>query len=358
MFDGVDVPPVLRPPSKFVRHGVQFNRDAQWLYYEVLPMSGVCVIVGETQSGKTFLELELARCGATGKKFFKTQPDEKFATIFAFAGTEGSGLARRFAALQEKDPLPISATMIGDLRRPGALKELLEDLQAEAAYLLATFGLRVGLVVVETLAASGLLPHENDAGEASQAMHNLANIANAMNVLVMTSHHPAKGTQEARGSGAVPAAADYVLAIKRQGRDKVRQVELVKARDAEQRSLGSFSLVPVDLGKDSRGRPITSMTVSMGEAEAPIVRASKHAPLVIECIEWATIESGLSINGQMSAPKKAIWLVFKERCKSPVDDSNKHKVYTAAMDFLESQGAIAAVEYGKELYVHKREVLI
>lgn len=359
-FNGVHVPAIeapVRAPSKFYRFGQDLNppRD-EWLFFEVLPKIGTAVLVGETQSGKTFLELEIARCGATGKALFKIPPDERFGSIFVFAGTEGSGLHKRVLALQETGPLPISATVVGDLNRTGALKELLEDLKGEAAYIEVMFGVKVRMVFIETLAASGLLPRENDAGDASRAVHNMANITNAMQVLTMTSHHPAKGTNESRGSGAVTGAVDCVLAIRRNGKDKVRQVELVKARDAEQRTLGSFSLLPVILGKDSKGRDITSMTVSMGEPETPASRMTKHAPLLVEVIEWAGIESGRTIDGRVCVPKDTVWTIFQERCKTPTDKSNQHKVYRQALEYLESQGVIEYVDHGKETFIHRREL--
>jgi bifunctional DNA primase/polymerase-like protein/AAA domain-containing protein len=361
-FAGVVIPPLPAPiprkPSKFFRHGETFNKNASWLYYEIAPRTGVCVLVGETAAGKTFLEIEMARCGATGKPFFKTVADEPYGTIFVFAGTEGSGLARRFAALQEATALPISAMTVGDLRRPGALSELLEDLKGECAYIEMMFGVRVGCVVLETLAASGLLPRENDAGEASMAMHNLATISHELGVLVVTSHHPAKGTNESRGSGAVPAAADYVLSIRRSGRDKVRQVELVKARDAEQRSLGSFSLVPVDLGADEKGRPITSMTVSMGEPESKAMKESKHSELVMECIDWALMENAKTVEGKSAVDKNEAWGVFQERCKTPTDRSNQHKAWQTALKFIEDQGAIELLTSGAKTYIHRKEIFI
>lgn len=359
-FAGVSIPPLPVPaprkPSKFFRHGDTFNRNASWLFYEIAPRTGVCVLVGETAAGKTFLEIEMARCGATGRPFFKVVADELYGTIFVFAGTEGSGLARRFAALQEDTALPISAMTVGDLRRPGALSELLEDLKGECAYIEMMFGVRVGCVVLETLAASGLLPRENDAGEASMAMHNLATISNELGVLVVTSHHPAKGTNESRGSGAVPAAADYVLSIRRQGRDKVRQVELVKTRDAEQRTLGSFSLLPVDLGADEKGRPITSMTVSMGEPESKPMKDAKHAQLVMECIDWALMENVRTVEGKACCDKNEAWGVFQERCKTPTDRSNQHKAWQTALKFIEDQGAIELLTSGAKTYIHRKEI--
>lgn len=361
MFSGVDVqpPPVKqRVPSRWLDHGAEIDRDALWLFPDIAPATGVCVCVAPSQAGKTFVLLEMARCVATGKPFFKIQPDDTGATLIVYAGTEGSGFARRLAALQEDTALPISGTTVGNLAERGALDQLLVDLKTKAAEMLERFGVPVRLIVVETIAASNLLNDENSNVEASRAIANLGQISLAMNALVVTSHHPSKDGKRSRGASAITDNADYVFTIERSGRDKVRKIELTKARDAEQRDLGSFSLVPVDLGKDSRGRPITSMTVSMGDVEAPIMRAAKHAPMLIEAIEWAVIGAGREIDGKMCVKKTEVWTVFDERCKTPTDRSNKHKAYKAAFDFLESQGAVVLIDHGKDTYIYKQETFL
>lgn len=358
-FGDVKIEPPVQPPrepSKWFRHGMKADRSNRWLFFEVAPQLGVGVLVGETQAGKTFLEIELARCGATGKPFFGVEPVHKFGTLFVFAGTEGSDLALRLEALQEDSHLPISATYVSNLSRPGALAELLEDMRSEAACIMETFGVRVGCVVVETLAASGLLPRENDAGDASLAMHNLATIANEMGVFVLASHHPAKGTQEMRGSGAVPAAADYVITIKRTGKDKVRQVELSKARSAEQRALGSFTLVPVDLGLDDAGNPMRSLTVSMGDPIRERERTPKHAGTVIQAMEFSTIDLGLKIDGRNVCLKSEVVNRFKELTHSILDSSNLHRAFHTAFEFLEGQGVIEVIEHNGATYLCRQEI--
>lgn len=358
-FEGVNVPPVEivpRTPSRWLMHGTAFDRHGLWLVVDILPGTGVVVLVAPSQSGKTFLLLELARCIATGKPFFNVKPDEKGGTLIVFAGTEGSGLARRLAALGEAEKLPIAATVVGNLAEKDGLANLLLALQEKAAEMLIEFGVPVRLIILETVAASGLLIDENSNAEASRAISNLAQISVVMNALVVTSHHPAKGTGRSRGAGAITDNADYVLEIRREGRGSVRNVELVKARDAEQRALGSFTLLPVDLGKDDRGRTITSMSVSMGEPETRVERETKHAPLAMQSVEWAEASGTVVIDGKSCVNKMSVWLAFKDLCKSPKGESNVHKVYRTAMEYLEGQGVIEIIEQGKDLFVHRKEM--
>lgn len=359
-FAGVNIapPPNARKPSSWFRHGDGWDLNANWLYYEMLPAVGVAVLLAPSQAGKTFLALELARSLATGKPFFKETPDEKGGTLFVFAGTEGSGLARRMEALGEKEALPISATICGNLAEHGALTQLLADLQAEAAYVLETFGVPVRLIVLETMAASGLLADENDNAEASRAMSNLAQIGQAMNALVMTSHHPAKGKDEARGASAIPSSADYVLAIRRKGKETVRELELEKARDAEQRKLGTFSLVPVDLGVDARGRKITSLTVSQGERMSNAVRAAPHSEVLVQCLEWALAEEGEVIRGKKYVEISEVRAVFKDRSPGSADRSNIAKRFNVALSYCEDMGSIEVIPFNDSKYLTLREISV
>ena len=344
LFSGVEVeapPPVTRPDKHWFRHGDAWSKEVNWLYYETLPAMGVAVIVGPPNSGKTFVELELARSLGTGKPFFGVEPDEKCGTVFLFAGTEGSGLPRRLAALQEDSPLPISATTVEDLSSRNALDNLMATLKEEAARMDLLFGVPLKLVVLETLSASGLLLDEQNNAEAGRAMSNLAKIALAMGLLFVTTHHPPKSGTGARGAGAITASADYVMEITREGRDTLRKIDLVKARDAEQRMLGSFTLVPVVLGQDARGRDVTSMMVSMGE---PVKDLGGHPPRQMEsfagALDYVYLSAAEVVEGESVAPIDLVRDEFKERTTGSKDRANLNKAFQKCVDFAVQTGAV------------------
>lgn len=362
-FAGVHVVPPERPvqaPSAWFRHGeASEGLDASWLFFQMLPATGVAVLLAHSQAGKTFVGLELARCVATGKEFFKTAPDDIGGTLFVFAGTEGGGLKRRLAALEEDFPLPISSTICGNLAERDALANLLADLRTEAAHVLATFGVPVRLIVLETLAASGLIEDENDNSEASRAMANLATISREMNALVLTTHHPSKNGRGARGASAIPSSADYTLEIIRNDKETVRELELTKARDAEQRKLGTFTLVPVDLGADSRGRRITSMRISQGETMSNTTRAAAHSDLLLECVEWAFMSEDTDlVEGRPAVDLEAVRLIFKERKPGSKDSGNLSRAFKAALSHIENLGAVEVIPHAGAKFIRKREVTL
>lgn len=359
-FGGVHVEPPPREAAKWLRHGDPWDADAQWLFLDLLPAAGVALLVAPAQAGKTFFALELARCTATGKPFFGVKPDDCGGSLLVYAGTEGSGLARRMAALGETDRLPISAMTCPPLSDGTALTNLAQDLADEMAVCKATHGVPVRLVVLETLAASGLVKDENDNAEVSRALANLAALGRRLGVLLLVSHHPPKSGNGVRGASAIIGSADVVIEIERTGTEPVREVRLTKAREAEQRSVGSFTLAPVELGTDSRGRVVKSLTVSMGEAptaaQKAVAAAGKHVPLLLECIEWAIIQAGVTVRGNVYAPKSEIWTIFAERCRSIASKGHRNSAMNAALRALDEAGTLELVEYAGEAHYRSKEI--
>lgn len=339
-FRGVEIEPPPRPGRIWRYHGQAAALDEAWLFHGLLPAAGVAVIVGPTGAGKTFVQAELARCVATGKAFFGVTAEVQGSSLFLFAGTEGNGFANRLAALEEPEPLPIAYTHVQGLRERGALDALLVDLKAQKAWMAQHHGAPLRVVFLETLSASGLLSNENDNAEAANAISNLATIGRELGVLVVTSHHPPKNGTGARGAEAIPSNSDYVLEIQRHGKDRVREIELTKARNAEERKVGTYSLVEVVIGTDSKGRPVKSMALSMGDKPVKAERESKYTALLVECVEHALLDPTALVvdeDGRRAVLKEDVWGVFKERC--PAKGSLSRDFKTAVVK-AEAAGAI------------------
>lgn len=354
----VDAPPAPGvQPSRWFRHAETYDvTEASWTFYNLFPAVGTAVIVGPSNSGKTFLEIEMARCLGTGKPFFSIEPDEIGGTIFLFAGTEGSAMDRRLAALQEDHALPISATSVQDLSGRGALKALYDTVREEAERMEILFGVPLRMVVLETLSASGLLVDENSNAEAGRAMSNLGKLAEMLNVVFVTTHHPPKEGRGTRGAGAITASADYVLEIFREGRDTLRRLELVKARDAEQRMIGTFSLVPVQLGIDRKGRPVTSMAVSMGEAiKSTPGRTPPKLKEFQQAIDFAYIEAGQVIDGEQLIEKQAGLDSFKDHFPD-MDRSQRHRLWQKCLDYAIDMGTMESRIVHGVHYLNRKEI--
>ena len=132
----------------------------RWLIKNLIPIDGLGILSGPSQSGKTFLEIEAARCIATGKPFFGFIPKVTGGVIFIFAGSEGSRFKDRVRALGE-GPLPISGVEVA-LGDKGAVELMVKEIRLEIAKMKADFGCDLRMIFVETLAASGLMAKENE----------------------------------------------------------------------------------------------------------------------------------------------------------------------------------------------------
>jgi hypothetical protein len=358
LFSGVSIePPEVQPqaPTVWMRHGDDWEPNQSWLYYQTLPARGVVFLTGPSGSGKTFLLMDLARSLATGRPWLDVAPDDRGGTVVLFAGTEGSGFADRLQALGEDGVLPISATQVGELRKPGALGAIVNMVREEAARMREAFGVPLRMVVLETLSASGLMEDENSSADAAQALSNLAELGRHLGVVIVVSHHPPKSGSGVRGSGAITDNADYHISVSRQGKEAVRKVDLQKARGAQERSLGAYTLLPVKLGKDDRSRDVVSMTVSFGRSgDVPGVEP-QFAALMVECIDWACIEDPTTIGGEDVAAFDEVKRIFRERKPGGRNQSTLLRAWNAALEFSTKNGSVEDLVYKGERFLKRRK---
>lgn len=354
----VENPVAPRPAGAWVRHGDEWNTAQPWLFYKMLADRGVAAMIGPSQSGKTFLCTHLARCLATGKPFFGTEPDDQGGTIVVFGGTEGSGFVERLAALGEEENLPISGLRAGSLSERGSLDRLLAELKQEADRMRLEFGAPLRLVILETLSASGLLEDETDNAKCAEAINALAALSLRLQahvgngVLVLFTHHPPKEGRGARGGGALINNADYAFEVLREGSETVRKLELTKGRNAPTRVLGGFTLPPVELGQDERGRSVTSCIIS--ESEAPQSDDGPGASVKLlrffaECVELATVTQ---IGGKDAVEIDAVRGLFHERYYGKRKPASMDRQFRNARAAAEERGAVQAVEHaGRDYFV-------
>ena len=358
-FQGINIPPPVRPGRQWFYPEDALDLDQSWLFHKLLPATGVAVLVGPSGSGKTFVIAELGRCLGTGKAFFGVEPEARGGMAVLFAGTEGSGFAHRLAALKEPDgALPITFTYVSGLAQRGALDALLADLQAQKTYMQERYGVPLRVVTLETLSASGLIENENDNAQAAQAIANLNTISRALGILFIITHHPPKHGEGTRGADAIPSNTDYVLEINRSKKASVREITVTKARAAEERKLGAFSLVEVEIGRDNKGRPVTSMVISAGDLQAVVrEKATMRDRLFIECIEHVLIDEDVQkveIEGMLMVRVEDVKAQYLERSK----DKNPRNADRFVQGFLgKNLMAVQTAPYDGETYICLKEPL-
>lgn len=263
-FGGIVIPEV--PVAK--RSGLLWAGDKtiqinqQWLMWNRLPRTGVGLLIGRSGCGKTFLSLDLAAHLAQGDEWFREVGDEKVGTVVLAAEGIG-GLSLRIKHLRDK-LVPVAATTMRSLRDDDERKAVQASIEEARDQMDKEFGVRLGLIIIDTLTASNLFENENDANDVGRGLRALNNLAESSGCFVLAVHHPPKTGSGARGSYALHAGVDVVIEVFDQGKGHV--VECTKGRDAETGWWGSYTMRKEAVEPDvMRGRDLTTMRVHHGE---------------------------------------------------------------------------------------------
>ncbi|GJE57300.1 AAA family ATPase [Methylobacterium thuringiense] len=329
-FDG-DTPP--DPPRYLVKH--------------LVPAEGVAMLGGQSGAGKTFTLIDLAVCGARGAPFFGRRIVEPFGTLIFAAEGAGTLPGRIEAARGVKADgkrLPIAwMGAVPNLADFEEVKALQPKIRAIDERMREEFGVRLGLIGIDTLAAAFALKDENDAAEAQQALRHLRMLGDPIGALVMPVHHYGK-TEETglRGSSAYRGGADAVLSVLADrnqvtGEVNERSLNLAKSRSGEEGPVAAFSLRFVQLGIDEDGDAFGACVVEPAlDAPPPSTRkAPVRDPAAIVALKGAFDEAMMNdgrdvfVMGDTSGPiiravtVEQIRPEFRRRYASGEIDSDK-----------------------------------
>ncbi len=226
----------------------------------LLGIGGFSVVYGSSNVGKSFWVLDLATHIASKKKYRDTIAVDGGAVIYVTLEGQAS-FDNRIAALKSS----------GKLTRPGSLYvvkvpiDLLNGVDA-ARLIEAIKDIHwiepVQLVVVDTLSRAMAGGEENGTVDMMTVVKSVDRIREETGTHVMLVHHCGKDEAKgARGSTCLRAAIDTEIEISRaEGADQ-RIVRVKKQRDLEIVPPMAFTLETVHLGKNGRGKPVTSCIV-------------------------------------------------------------------------------------------------
>jgi hypothetical protein len=206
----------------------------EWLVDSLLPAHGLLLVVAPQRTGKTMLLLDLVTAVASGAPFLG-QPTQRGRTLYVMLEGPAASLAERYRRLAAHRSLDDCYVVHGhDVRAQSeAWEQLLADVEL----------LRPALVVVDTYAR--VLPigaDENsarDVGITTAALDRLVRLGAAVVVV----HHVAKnsdatGGGAARGSSALPAAADGTWVLRRSGPARLKLTTEMRDAEAQRLELG------------------------------------------------------------------------------------------------------------------------
>jgi hypothetical protein len=240
---------------------ITVDTDTRPLIEDYLDQNAFSVLYGESNTGKTFVALDIAHHIATGAPWLGRQVEQGGVLYVAAEG--GKGIRKRIAALRKvrgshkEVPLavvPCPINLRGRNSDVGALIALMD----EAAL---AMGIPVSLVVIDTLSRAMSGANENASEDMTAFVAAVDKIRASCAAHVLVVHHSGKDTAKgARGHSSLRAATDTELEVA----DNTLQVR--KQRDMDYAEARGFRLQPVDVGEARNGKKITSCVVAWGAA--------------------------------------------------------------------------------------------
>ncbi|KQT84686.1 hypothetical protein ASG51_00915 [Methylobacterium sp. Leaf465] len=226
---------------------------------DLLDQRAMTVLYGESNTGKTFVAMDLAYHVASGLPWGGMRTEQHAVVYIAAEG--GAGARKRAAALRSKyGPCPGFLYLLSpvNLLDPnadlGPLIDLLKGVD------------RLGLIVLDTLSRVLAGGDENSSIDMGALVRHFDAIRAATDAHLLVVHHTGKKLERgARGHSLLRAATDTEIEI---SEGKIR---VTKQRDMEKFSEAAFGLETVVLGQNARGKDITSCTVGLlarGSVEA------------------------------------------------------------------------------------------
>lgn len=295
------------PPT----HGFTFDGEASLaapreLVHGVLGFDGVAFLGGQSGAGKTFVALYAATALSSGDASFFTHAVRERVGVVILAAEGAGTMAHRIEAARRAigapEALPIAwAGDVPNLGDPKNVAEMVERLRAVAERFRTEYGVRLGVVIVDTVAAAFHLKDENDNAEGARVVNHLRQMGDALGCLVMPVHHYGKSADTGlRGASAFRAGADVVISVladrnEATGEVTRRRLALAKSRTRDEGPIGDFELKFEALGTDDFGEDFGACYVVPSEtraAAAPRSKLTERQRLAVDALTDIVIDRG------------------------------------------------------------------
>lgn len=246
--------------------------EVEWLWDGYLTQNDKSIIGGESQAGKSFLAINLGLHIALGTPFLGETVAQGL--VCYQAGESARGARRRLRAFRDQYdiepgrhvPFVLLSKRI-DLfsRDSGDVQGLIDEVKAWQSYYIDD---PLRWVCIDTLARASVGAEENSAKDMGIVLDNIDKIEQALGCAVSAVHHMNATGGKLRGSTAVFANVEQVLAISRDPETKIRTLRVTKMKDEADGGEVKFELKVRDLGVDSKGKKVTScVVVPSGQAQ-------------------------------------------------------------------------------------------
>ncbi len=256
----------------------------------LVPAEGVVFIGGQSGAGKTFIGVDLARALASATAFFGRPCKERVGV--AILAAEGAGtLATRIAAA--KQPFSIDAKLpvawlsdVPDLMKPENLDLVADLLRRLDARFRDSHGVRLGAVIIDTVAAAFAINDMNNGADASKVLDACRKLGAATGAVIVPVHHYGKDASSGLlGSHIFRAGSDVILSVladreQTTGNVRDRTLSLAKSRTGVEGPIAPFELESVLLGRTQDGEEFGTCAVRPDLDAAPKAATTGKKPKV------------------------------------------------------------------------------
>lgn len=269
--------------------------DANDFVEGLLGRGGLSILYGESNCGKSFFATDLALHVALGWTW-RDREVEKGGVLYV-AAEGGFGAKNRVAAfaqthaLSEAAPFYLSGQPIDLLNDPTAAQAVVEAARA----ITENSKVPTTLIVIDTLSRVLAGGNENSPDDMGAIVKAADEIRAATGAHLMFVHHSGKEAAKGpRGHSLLRAAADTEIHLTRDSALDLSCANVTKQRDLETAGEFAFELVPVELGQNMRGKPVTSCVLECRESapNGSTTRLSKLEFLALQELENALLDHG------------------------------------------------------------------
>lgn len=324
------------------------NLDAADFVEGLLIERAMSVIYGPSNCGKTFFATDLALHVAAGWNWREREVEQGGVIYCALEGSHG--ILNRVAAFK------LEHQITGDI--PFAIVPVtlnLLDPDADADRLIAAIqqaakrmGMPVRWVIMDTLSRAMAGGNENSPEDMGALVTNGTRIQQEAGCHVTWIHHSGKDQAlGARGHSLLRAATDTEIEISREDTNSPSVARVTKQRELEIEGQFVFKLRSIELGKNRRGKPVTSCVVEAdtGPAPQPRQRISGGAFVALTALREALAKRGEQSAhrdipaGALVVPLETWRAEFYARSTLDSTEARKKAFQRGSADLLKAGGA-------------------
>lgn len=300
---------------------IEPNLDCADFVEGVLIDGGMSVVYGESNCGKTFFMTDLGVHIAMGK-VWRGKEVELGGVIYC--ALEGShGISNRIAAFRTHHslgplelPFAVIPVAINMLDPDADTPRLIEAIGEAATEMLVP----IKLVVIDTLSRAMAGGNENAPDDMGALVTNTDKVRQATGAHVAFVHHSGKDAAKgARGHSLLRAATDTEIEVARDSKDSPSIARVTKQRELEIEGEFAFRLEVVELGKNRRGKAVTSCAVvaidqqsgQSGQSGTKPMRVPPNAGVALRALHLAMEKKGAWLPEIAEYPAKT-WAVCEE----------------------------------------------